>query len=318
MTRNEDIFNNNFCFSKVLKDIDFRIKFRNYREEKSLYILKQLKKEQKEKRILFEKRKNHNEIVHSLQKANEENEIILNYKAKKLNKNKNLSQNNLYSTKSTFYFPKIKEEVKNKDNKMIIFEKLWKEQQYLNKNKGNLGKRNNSNKTMYNSINDIFDENYDKIKKRKEKKIEKRIILERIKFNNLRVKKKFRIHQDIMQKFKDKREYSPNYNAIEKHLPEVNLNTKSQRIFPIKFIKIYNIGEFKSQEKRSESLPKKIFFKNNLNQSSFLNNLSTCTLFKNYQYNNNESSFYEKKNLRDSFQKMEKENSLINLYEYIY
>ena len=115
-----------------------------------------------------------------------------------------------------------------------------------------------------------------------------------------------------MQKFKDKREYSPNYNAIEKHLPEVNLNTKSQRIFPIKFIKIYNIGEFKSQEKRSESLPKKIFFKNNLNQSSFLNNLSTCTLFKNYQYNNNESSFYEKKNLRDSFQKMEKENSLIN------
>ena len=187
-----------------------------------------------------------------------------------------------------------------------------KEQQYLNKNKGNLGKRNNSNKTMYNSINDIFDENYDKIKKRKEKKIEKRIILERIKFNNLRVKKKFRIHQDIMQKFKDKREYSPNYNAIEKHLPEVNLNTKSQRIFPIKFIKIYNIGEFNSQEKRSESLPKKIFFKNNLNQSSFLNNLSTCTLFKNYQYNNNESSFYEKKNLRDSFQKMEKENSLIN------
>ena len=106
-----------------------------------------------------------------------------------------------------------------------------------------------------------------------------------------------------MQKFKDKREYSPNYNAIEKHLPEVNLNTKSQRIFPIKFIKIYNIGEFNSQEKRSESLPKKIFFKNNLNQSSFLNNLSTCTLFKNYQYNNNESSFYEKKKLKRQFSK---------------
>ena len=302
MAKNEDIFNNNFCFSKVLKDIDFRIKFRNYREEKSLYILKQLKREQKEKRILFEKRKIHNEIVHSLQKANEENEMILNYRAKKLNKN-NLSQNNLYSTKNTFYFPKIskKEEKINIDNKLINFEKLWKEQQYLNKNKRNLRKRNNSNKTMYNSINDIFDQNYDKIKKRKEKKTEKRIILDRIKYNNLKVKKKCQIHQDIMKKFKDKREYSPNFNAIEKHLPEVNLKTKSQRIFPIKFIKIYNIGEFNSLEKRNESIPKKILFKNNLYQSIYLNNLSSCTIIKNYQ--NNESSFFEKKNFRDSFKK---------------
>ena len=305
MTVNENIFNNNFCFSKVLKDIDFRIKFKNYREEKSLYILKQLKREQKEKRVLFEKRKNHNEIVHNLQKAYEENEMILNYKAKKLNKYKNLSQNNLYSTKNSFYFPKIskKEVEKIKDNKMIIFEKLWKEQQYLNKNKRNLGKRNNSNKTMYNSINDIFDENYDKIKQRKEKKTEKKIILERIKFNNLKVKKKFQIHHDIMLKFKDKREYIPNYNAIEKHQPEVNLDTKSQRIFPIKFIKNYNIGEFNSLEKGNESMQKKLLFKNNSNQSIFLNNLSTCTLFKNYQ-NNNESSFFEKREHGESLKKL--------------
>ena len=287
----ENILNNNFCFSKVLKDIDFKLKFKDYREEKSLYILRQLQKEQREKRILFERRKNHNEIVHSLHKANEENQIILDYKARKLNKN--LSQINLYSTKNSFFLPKLKnkEEQKNKDNKVVIFEKIWKEQ-YLNKNKKYFGKRNKSNKTMYsnNNLNDIFDVNYDKMKKKIEKKTQQKILLERIKINNLKVKKKLKIHQDIMSKFKDKREYIPNYNAIEKHLPEVNFNTKSQRIFPIKFIKINNVGELNSTENRSESVLKKSFRKDNSYKSLFLNNVSTCTLFKNIR-NNNENSF---------------------------
>lgn len=290
--KEENILNNNFCFSKVLKNFDFRIKFKDFREEKSLYILKQLQKEQKEKRILFEKNKNHNEIVHNLQKSNEENQMLLNYKTRKLEKNKNLSNINLYPTKNAFFLPQLeqKEEPKNKDNKVIIFEKIWKEQ-YLNKNTRNVGRRKKSNKTMYGSnfINDIFDEHYDKMKKLKEKKTEKRIILERIKINNLKVKKKLRIHQEIMSKFKDKREYCPNYNSIEKHLPEVNLNTKSQRIFPIQFIKINNIGELNIQNKKSESMLKKLLIKNNPNQSLFLNNISTCSLFKNF-INNNDNS----------------------------
>ena len=291
MIKNEsNIFNNNFCFSKVLKDIDFIIKFKNYKEEKSLYILKQLQKEQKEKKILMNKRKNHNEIVHSLKKANEEKELLLNYKNNLLNKN--ISQIKSYSSRNND-FPKLskKEEEKNNDNKIIIFEKIWKEQ-YLNKTKRNKGKRNNSNKTIYNNNSgiDIFDENYDKLKKKKEKKTPKKILLDKIKNNNLKVVKKLKIHKDLLSKFKDKREYIPNYNAIEKHQPRVNLNTKSKRIFPVQFIKINNIGELSSQEKRSESNYKTILKKNNSNQSLFLNNLTTCTLFKNYINNNKDNS----------------------------
>ena len=291
MIKNEsNIFNNNFCFSKVLKDIDFRIKFKNYKEEKSLYILKQLQKEQKEKKILMNKRKNHNEIVHSLKKANEEKELLLNYKNNLLNKN--ISQIKSYSSRNN-YFPKLskKDEEKNNDNKIIIFEKIWKEQ-YLNKTKRNKGRRNNSNKAIYNNNYgiDIFDESYDKVNKKKEKKTQKKILLDKIKNNNLKVVKKLKIHKDLLSKFKDKREYIPNYNAIEKHQPRVNLNTKSQRIFPVQFIKIYNIGELSSQEKRSESNYKTIIKKNNSNQSLFLNNLSTCTLFKNYLNNNKDNS----------------------------
>lgn len=287
MEKNDDnIFNTNFCFSKVLKDIDFRMRFKSYKEEKSLYIYRQLKKEQRKKNILFNRRKEHNEIVHSLHKANEENKVILNYRAKKLQNNTNLSQINIYSTNNVFYLPKI-EEQKNKDNKIIIFEKIWKEQ-ILNNKKRNKGKRNNSNKTIY-KINDIFDDNFEKTRREKEKKTEKRILLEKIKVNNLKVKKKLKMHQDIMAKFKDKREYSPNYKAIEKHLPEVNLKTKSQRIFPKQFIKLNNIGNLNYKEKKSESLPKKIIIKNYLNQSIMAKTLSSCTLFRNFQKGNDNS-----------------------------
>ena len=165
---------------------------------------------------------------------------------------------------------------------------------------------------MYNSnyIIDIFDENYDKLKRQNEKKTQKKIILDRIKNNNLRVKKKLKIHQDNISKYKDKREYIPNYNSIEKHQPRVNLNTKSKRIFPIRFIKINNIDELNYQEKRNESaILKNLLKKKNSNQSIFPNNLSTCTLFKNYFNINN--NIFDKNILRDNSRKKDKDNSLI-------
>ena len=309
MTNNEsNIFNNNFCFSKVLKDIDYRIKFKNFIEEKSLYILKQLQKEKKEKRLLYNKMKNHNEIIHSLQKANEENELLLNYKSNK-NLTRNLSQINSYLNKNNFNLPKLSNKEEDK-NKIIIFEKIWKEQ-CLNIIKSNKNKRNNSNKTMYNNnyIVDIFDESYDKLKKEKEKKTQKTMLLDKIKNNNLKIKKKLKIHQDIMSKFKDKREYIPNYNAIEKHQPIVNLNTKSQRIFPIQFIKINSVGLLTNKEKKNESISKRLLKKNNSNKSFLHNNLSTCTLFKDYFNINN--NITDKNTLRDNTQKTKKDNTLI-------
>jgi len=297
MKNENNILNNNFCFSKALKDIDFIIKFKNYKEEKSAYILKQLKKEQKEKKMLLSRKKNHNEIVHDLQKANEESELLLNDKTRKYN---NMSQINFYSSRNnSLCLPKLSknEEKKNKDSKIIIFEKIWKEQ-ILNKSKNGRSmknRKNNSNRIQYNShyIVNIFDENYDKLKKKKEKN-EKNKIIEKIKFNNLKVQKKLKFHQEIMSKFKDKREYSPNYNSIEKHLPDVNLNTKSKRIFPYKFIKKSNVDDLKSQKTRSESMPKGTLRKIITNKSIIFSNISTCTLFKNY-LKNNENSLLENK-----------------------
>ena len=310
MSKNEkSIFNNNFCFSRVLKDIDFLIKFHDYKEEKSLYILRELQRKEREKRILFNRRKNHSEIVNNLKKANEEREMLLSYKESRLSNNNNLSQINLYSANNNNYLPKIqnKEEQKNKENRIVIFEKLWKEN--LNKDKKAQEKKNINNKTtIYNSnyIMDIFDENYIKMKKIKEKKTEQKILLEKIKINNLKVKNKLKIHQNLMEKFKDKREYSPNYNAIEKHMPQVNFNTKSQRIFPIKFIKINNNRELNPQPKRNEAV--KILRKNN--SSHFLNNnISTCTLFKNYLNSKDNNSISDKKSLIGSTSQIDRDNS---------
>lgn len=313
MKSENNIFNNNFCFSKALKDIDFIIKFKNYKEEKSAYILKQLKQEQKEKKMLLSRKKNHNEIVHNLQKANEENELLLN---DKIRNNNNMSQINFYSSRNNnLCLPKLSknEEKKNKDTKIIIFEKIWKEQ-ILNKSKNGRNRKNrknNSNRTQYNShyIVNIFDENYDKLKKKKERN-DKNRILEKIKLNNLKVQKKLKIHQEIMSKFKDKREYSPNYNSIEKHLPDVNLNTKSKRIFPYKFIKINKVGDLKSQETRSESMPKGALRKIISTKSIIFSNISTCTLFKNY-IKNNESSLLENKSYSKCMPHSDKDYSFI-------
>ena len=310
MSKNENnIFNNNFCFSRALKDIDFLIKFQDYKEEKSLYILKELQRKEREKRILFDRRKNHNEIVNSLNKANEEREMLLNYKESKISNN--VSQINTYSTRNNYFLPKLqnKEEQKSKDNKLIIFEKIWKE--HLNKNKNSKQRRKNSNKTaIYDSnyIMDIFFFFYEKMKKINEKKTEQKRLLEKIKINNLKVERKLKIHKDIMKKFKDKREYSPNYEAIEKHLPKVNLNTKSQRIFPIKFIKINNIGELDPDKRIIE--PKKLLRKNNSTQSIFFKNMSTCSLFKNFINIKNNSIINDKKNFKENISRMDKDNSI--------
>ena len=285
--KENNVLDNDYCFSKTLKNIDYNIKFKNNRKKKFIYIMRQLKKKQKEKEELIERKKNHEDIVQYLKRADEENQ-----KLNKDNSNKILNYNasnqiNLFPTKNKnkFILPNIskKEEQENKKNKIIIFEKIWNEK-VINKNKKFIFNKNNnslchSNKTMNgnNYIIDIFDENYDQIKKKKQN-IEKKMIMERIKYNNMKVKRKLKFHQDIMSKIKDRREYAINYSAIEKHMPEVNLNTKSQRIFPIQFVKKNNIENINSNGKKIDSIPKKKFKKSNL-----FYNLSKSSLIKSNQ-----------------------------------
>ena len=133
------------------------------------------------------------------------------------------------------------------------------------------------------------------IKKKCEEYTEKNLRLERIKSNNLKVNKKVKLFRYIRLKFQDLREYFPNYNIIEKHKPEVKLNTKSKRIFPSQFIKRYIYTFDNNDNKTNEIKMKKKFIKND---SDLLgckkNTLIHKILNKNYKRNNQDDFIGEK------------------------
>ena len=239
---------NNIRFSKTLKEIDTRLKFINNTQKHNIELKKLILDKKRKKENLSAKNKIHENIVSDLKKAEEEN--IKAYKIYSRNFKNNLQYSNSASNiniSSTFNnylaLPKLtqlknefQDNEKNEGYKIIRFENVWKEQQ-LNELKYNTDKKI-KNKTMYHEdFIDIFDKNYDKYRKKCEEYKEKNIILERIKLNNLKVNKKLKIFRHIMLKFQDIREYNPNYSILEKHQPEIKLNTKSKRIFPAKFIK---------------------------------------------------------------------------------
>lgn len=180
------------------------------------------------------------------------NKLILKEEEKNKSKlNQNNSAINIYSF-NNFYLPKIQTSIENnqKENSVSMgFEKIWKEEIFRNGKKVNkmnikrkLNKlRTNDNTQEYSSI-DIFDKNYNKDTNLCDEAREMQRRLNRIKSNNLKVNQILKAHKEMQKKFLDNREYCPNYSSIEKHKPNVNLNTNSQRAFPEKFIKnsIYN------------------------------------------------------------------------------
>lgn len=89
-----------------------------------------------------------------------------------------------------------------------------------------------------NEIKNIFDKNY--IKKKKISKTNKLLKnkIERIKIQN---KKVYKVLGEYKKKYfnnynADNRIYKINYNSIEKHIPNIILDSKSQRIFPENYI----------------------------------------------------------------------------------
>ena len=258
------ILNQNIQFSKTLKEIDVRLKFKDDTGKYFKELKKKIYKRKKNKEIFEKKTRNHEELINSLKKLEEENIIAYNNYSKNFKNNLNNKSNNstinLSSTMSNFLaLPKISkcednDNEKNDDLDIIRFKNVWKEQQ-MNDIKYNKEKKI-KNKTLYNNdCVDIFDKNYDKYRKKVEAYNEKNIRLNRIKSNNLKVKKKVKIYRHIKSKFQDLREYCPNYSVIEKHQPEVKLNTKSKRIFPDKFIKKYlyknDNNDYKNEEIKS-------------------------------------------------------------------
>ena len=236
----------NICFSKALKRIDTRLKFKDDAQKYLKDLKNQIYERNKKKEIIAKKNKIHENVINNLKKAEEEN--IQAYNIYSRNFKNNLDYNNkiinLSSTGNNFIaLPKLsklkgefQDNEKNVDADIIRFKNVWKEQQ-LNEEKYNKNKKT-KNKTMYNiDFIDIFDKKYDKYKKQCEEYNEKNLRLKRIISNNQKVNKKLKIFRHIRSKFQDPREYFPNYSIIEKHQPEVKLNTKSKRIFPEKFIK---------------------------------------------------------------------------------
>ena len=276
-----NVLDKNFCFSNVLKGIDLRLKFKDFKEEKSLFILNQLKKEKRERYQLLQRKYNHNEILFNLKKAYEENKILLNIKGKYINDETNKKEEkfpNLMVSKNENEKNQEKKDNSNKnlkeDNKSqkVEFETTWK-QEYFKR----LKEKNNNHDSKINieneseNKNDIFDKNYKRIG---QKKSDKKIILEKIKENNLKVKKRLKSYKELMEKFSERKEYSPNFLIIEKHVPIIRLDSKSKRIFPFKFIQMHNY----TNEKK---IFKKKLFKNNSYQNFYKNNFSInpCSLF---------------------------------------
>ena len=281
--------NNNFYFSKCLKDIDISLKFKEFAEEKSFSRFNKIKKEQKERSNMLKRKNIHNEIIYNLKKAYNDYQILANMKdnniKEKPNKNKeilpklviksNKETENKNSNINNKKGNNNDNNDKNKDNKeqVVEFDNIWKKE-YLNRMKK---RKNNSNIVIYNANNesdeknDIFDIKY---KKKAPKKLFKSKIIEKIKNYNLKVKKKLKDYKNHMDKFSEKKEYNPNFTALEKHIPIVKLNTKSQRIFPDQFIKMHNY----SDEKK---IFKKKLIKNNSAENITRNNynISPCSLF---------------------------------------
>ena len=56
--------------------------------------------------------------------------------------------------------------------------------------------------------------------------------LKRILNQNKKANTKFNLHKAMALKFRVKKIYHPKYESIEKHKPDINLNSKTKRIFP--------------------------------------------------------------------------------------
>ena len=218
--------NNNFYFSKCLKDIDISLKFKEFAEEKSFSRFNKIKKEQKERSNMLKRKNIHNEIIYNLKKAYNDYQILANMKdnniKEKPNKNKEIlpklviksnketenKNNNINNKKGN----NNDNNDKNKDNKeqVVEFDNIWKKE-YLNRMKK---RKNNSNIVIYNANNetdeknDIFDIKY---KKKAPKKLFKSKIIEKIRNYNLKVKKKLKDYKHHMDKFSEKKEYNPNF-----------------------------------------------------------------------------------------------------------
>jgi hypothetical protein len=280
----EDFFGSKHYYSKTLKEIDAKIKFKEEDDESDSNTKKQILMRKKEKQLKYLKSQRHENLVNNLKKLEEE--------TRKDNDNK-FNQMNISSAikrlislpKLTKYKKELKDNKKKEEYNIIKFENVWKEQ-YMNDIKYN--KKINKNKIIFGGFYnaDIFDINYDKYWKHLRESKEKNMRLERVKSDNLKVLKKLKIHRQIKLKTLDHREYRPNYSVIEKHQPIVKLDSKSTRLFlrninprPIPSAFLYNSRNIKRRKNHKKE--KGNISSNSSNVNNFLSKSQGDIILKN-------------------------------------
>ena len=328
MTKSSDnILNKNFTFSRALKGIDSSLKFDKLQEGRTLFVLNKMRRDERKKMLLFQKKYNHREILYNLKRAYDDNKLLLE-RSYNNEIHKNLEKLPDLPNKDKSLIEKNKRNVLNMNennspdnDKTGVFENDWKKE-YLKKNKNN---KMNIKKISPHIVADDDEENTEDIFKKgyipeKPKIIEKIKILERIKENNLRVIKKLKNFRIIKEKFSDKKEYTPNYSALERHIPEIKLDTKSKRLFPDHFIKMHNYS-------KEKNIFIKRLFRNNSYQSDSKSSYSInpCSLLRKdtcLQPNNNDITIYKvlskskinKENLKNQiFKAVESKNNIMTI-----
>ena len=278
--KDDEILDSSKRYSKVLRIIDAKIKFKKAKEEDNTEIIKkEIFMKKKEKHLKYTKNLRHENIIQSLKKFEKENQKNMENK---------LNQMTLTSAINRIIaLPKVskykKDNKNNKVNNMIKFEKIWREQSL---NDAKYKKKINTNKLILDGIyyNDIFDVNYDKYRKHLEETKEKNRRIERVKSNNLKVIKKLEKHHKLMLRFQDHREYKPNYSVIEKHKPEVKIGAKSKRII------IKNLNEMigpniSMPNSKTNILPNSSKIKKNWSQKIVFNKSQEYIYDNNYKIN---------------------------------
>ena len=299
MTKSSDnILNKNFTFSRALKGIDSSLKFDKLQEGRTLFVLNKMRRDERKKMLLFQKKYNHREILYNLKRAYDDNKLLLE-RSYNNEIHKNLEKLPDLPNKDKSLIEKNKRNVLNMNennspdnDKTGVFENDWKKE-YLKKNKNN---KMNIKKISPHIVADDDEENTEDIFKKgyipeKPKIIEKIKILERIKENNLRVIKKLKNFRIIKEKFSDKKEYTPNYSALERHIPEIKLDTKSKRLFPDHFIQMHNYA------KEKDLFIKRLYRNNSyINENKNSYSINPCSLIRkdeSFQQNNNDITIYK-------------------------
>ena len=158
-----DILDTKKSYSKVLKGIDARIKFKHEDDEYLDNMQKEYFLKKREKELKFIKNQQHESIVRSLKKIEEETKKSIDDKFNKMSVTAAI--NRVISLPKVTKFKKNIQDNKKKDELNIIrFENIWKEQ-CMDDAKNN--KKDKNNKLLFDGIyyNDIFDKNYDRYRK---------------------------------------------------------------------------------------------------------------------------------------------------------